>query len=50
MTLSLCWESHGQCQDHHIFKNARLPKAVCDWDMGYNIPGGIFINSIVEPV
>ncbi|VDI06314.1 Hypothetical predicted protein [Mytilus galloprovincialis] len=39
LTLSLCWESHGSCQDHHIFRNARLPKPTCNWNMDFKIPG-----------
>lgn len=39
LNLSICFESHGPCVvSIPVLKNARLPKAVCDWKSDFIDP------------
>jgi hypothetical protein len=40
LNVSQCYESSGTCSLHHtLFRDALIPKGVCDWSMDYNIKG-----------
>ncbi|KAL3873866.1 hypothetical protein ACJMK2_036950, partial [Sinanodonta woodiana] len=40
LNLTVCFEAHDECAFQiPLFKNARLPKPVCEWTSGFVIPG-----------
>lgn len=39
MTISVCWESKGDCQEFVILDRNRVPKSECNWNKGFKISG-----------
>ena len=36
MNISVCYEANGPCDKTHIvFKDTKVPKTPCDWNIGF---------------
>ena len=45
LDLSVCVETNGACLDDIVlFKDAAVPKILCNWDTEFSIPGKEIFN------